>query len=175
MGWNFWNLVVSVGSLVIAVSFAVFVLNVILSRNNPPAGADPWDARSLEWITASPPPAHNFDQVPQVSDRDELWYRKYASGPDADAPVRVPVGGAGEDNPGGPYGDKVSGKTAKELGIHMPDPSWYPLLLALGLPIAAYGVFYEGALMIGLLAVGAVITFGSMVGWALEPSAEEHH
>lgn len=174
MGWNFWNAVVGVGSLIIAVSFVVFVVNVVVSRNNPPAGADPWDARSTEWLTASPPPAHNFDQVPVISDNDELWYRKYAS-QDGDTPVRVPAGAADDDNPGGPYGDRVSGKTATELGIHMPDPSWFPLLLAVGLPIAAYGVLFDGALMIALFAVGGIITFGSMIGWALEPSAEEHH
>jgi cytochrome c oxidase subunit I len=174
MGWNFWNLVVGVGAIVIAVSFVVFVANVWLSRKNPPAGADPWDARSVEWLTSSPPPVHNFDAVPVISDRDELWYRKYA-GSDTDKPVRVPVGASDDGNPGGPYGDKVSGKTAKELGIHMPDPSWFPLILAVGLPIAAYGVFYEGATMIALLAVGGIVTFGAMLGWALEPSAEDHH
>ncbi len=175
MGWNTWNLVVSIGSLVIALSFIVFVINVIISRNNPPAGADPWDARSVEWLTSSPPPVHNFDKVPTISDRDELWYRKYASASDDTAPVRVPAGASAEANPGGTYGDPVSGKSAKELGIHMPDPSWFPMLLAIGMPIAAYGVFYEGAAMIALLAVGGIITFGSMIGWALEPSAEEHH
>ena len=174
MGWNFWNLVVGVGALIIAASFIVFVLNVIMSRKEPHAGADPWDARSVEWLTSSPPPVHNFDEIPTISDRDELWYRKYAQSPDTE-PVKVPAGGAGEENPGGPYGDKVSGKTAKELGIHMPDPSWFPLLLSIGLPIAAYGVFYEGVTMIALLAIGGVITFGAMLGWALEPSAEEHH
>jgi cytochrome c oxidase subunit 1 len=176
MGWNFWNLVVSIGSVVIAVSFITFVVNVIISRNNPPAGADPWDARSVEWLTSSPPPVHNFDVVPTISDRDELWYRKYASTSDTVAPVRVPAGASDAvPNPGGAYGDKISGRSAKELGIHMPDPSWFPLILSIGLPIAAYGVFYQGALMVGLLAVGGIITFGAMIGWALEPSAEEHH
>jgi cytochrome c oxidase subunit I len=174
MGWNFWNAVVSAGSLVIALSFVVFVLNVLVSRKNPPAGADPWDARSVEWLTSSPPPVHNFDEIPIISDRDELWYRKYAGAEDQ-APVRVPAGASDVDNPGGPYGDRVSGKTAKELGIHMPDPSWFPLILAVGLPIAAYGVFYEGPRMIALLAVGGIITFAGMLGWALEPSAEAHH
>lgn len=174
MGWNFWNLVVGAGAIVIAVSFIVFVVNVIISRNEPAAGADPWDARSVEWLTSSPPPVHNFDEIPTISDRDELWYRKYAAAP-GNEPVKVPAGASGEENPGGPYGDKVSGKTAQELGIHMPDPSWFPLILSIGLPIAAYGVFYEGATMIALLAIGGVITFGAMLGWALEPSAEDHH
>ncbi|MGI9018912.1 MAG: cytochrome c oxidase subunit I [Euzebya sp.] len=175
MGWNFWNAVVGVGTLIIAASFLTFMVNVFLSRNNPPAGADPWDARSAEWLTSSPPPVHNFDVVPTVSDRDELWYRKYAGDADTTTPVRVPAGAADHENPGGVYGDKVSGKTAKELGIHMPDPSWFPLYLAIGLPIAAYGLLFEGVLMIGLITAGAIITFGSMIGWALEPSAEEHH
>ncbi len=43
-----------------------------------PAGNDPWDARSLEWISTSPPPAHNFDVVPEITELDELWHRKYA-------------------------------------------------------------------------------------------------
>ncbi|MEE8600205.1 cytochrome c oxidase subunit I [Euzebya tangerina] len=176
MGWNFWNAVVSIGSLVIALSFAIFVINIIVSRNNPPAGADPWDARSVEWLTSSPPPVHNFDDIPVISDNDELWYRKYASTSDEDAPVRVAAGGSDDENPGGPYGDRVSGKTAKELGIHMPDPSWFPLLLSLGLPIAAYGVFFEDRItMTAFFAVGGILTFGSMLGWALEPSAEEDH
>ncbi len=174
MGWNFWNAVVGVGALIIALGLLVFFANVFVSRNNPKAGADPWDARSLEWITSSPPPVHNFDDIPVVSDRDELWYRKYA-GSEGGSPVRVPVGGSDVENPGGPYGDKVSGKTAKELGIHMPDPSWFPLTLAIGLPVAAYGVFFDGPLQIALFAVGGILIFGSMLGWALEPSAEDHH
>ena len=173
MGWNFWNAIVGIGALIIAASFIVFVVNIWMSRKNPAAGADPWDARSVEWLTSSPPPVHNFDEIPTISDRDELWYRKYTQAPDAE-PVRVPAGGS-TDNPGGPYGDRVSGKTAKELGIHMPDSSWFPLTLSLGLPIAAYGVFYEGATMVALLAIGGIITFGSMIGWALEPSAEGDH
>ncbi|AEW44623.1 cytochrome o ubiquinol oxidase subunit I [Serratia symbiotica str. 'Cinara cedri'] len=37
---------------------------------------DPWNARTLEWSTSSPPPLYNFAVVPQIHDRDEFWYLK---------------------------------------------------------------------------------------------------
>jgi cytochrome o ubiquinol oxidase subunit 1 len=38
--------------------------------------ADPWNGRTLEWATASPPPAWNFAVLPQVADIDAFWKRK---------------------------------------------------------------------------------------------------
>jgi cytochrome o ubiquinol oxidase subunit 1 len=38
---------------------------------------DPWDGRSLEWATASPPPAFNFAVLPQVSGEDAWWEFKH--------------------------------------------------------------------------------------------------
>ena len=43
-----------------------------------PEPADPWDARSLEWMTPNPTPHHNFDEIPTVTHLDEFWHRKYA-------------------------------------------------------------------------------------------------
>jgi cytochrome c oxidase subunit I len=56
------------------VGVAVFILNLIVSfRSGARAGADPWDAWTLEWATASPPPEYNFIKTPVVRSRRPLW------------------------------------------------------------------------------------------------------
>src|SRR5258707_15838592 len=55
-GWDFWNLLSTIGAFIIALSVLAFMINFILSeRRKTPAGAKPWDAATLEW-GASPPP-----------------------------------------------------------------------------------------------------------------------
>jgi cytochrome c oxidase subunit 1 len=52
---------------VLAVAYLLPVVYLIWSlRNGPPAGPNPWDAKGLEWQTASPPPTHNFETIPVV-------------------------------------------------------------------------------------------------------------
>ncbi len=63
---GFWNLVATIGTFVLAIGILLFLINVWISRKNPPAPLDPWDARSLEWLTTSPPKPHNFDRTPTV-------------------------------------------------------------------------------------------------------------
>jgi cytochrome c oxidase subunit 1 len=41
-----------------------------------PAGSNPWDASTLEWATASPPPPYNFARIPVVEGPDPLWERR---------------------------------------------------------------------------------------------------
>jgi cytochrome c oxidase subunit I len=65
--WNDLNLVSTIGSFVMAVSMVIFLVNFVLSlRNGKPAGEDPWQGNSLEWVTSSPPPHHNFHELPEI-------------------------------------------------------------------------------------------------------------
>jgi heme/copper-type cytochrome/quinol oxidase subunit 1 len=61
------NLIASIGSFVLAIGIIITLVNAVLSlKNGPRAGHDPWGGSSLEWFAVSPPPAHNFDVLPDV-------------------------------------------------------------------------------------------------------------
>ena len=163
-GFDFWNMVSTIGAFIIAASMALFAANMLLSwrkhRHHPVAvGPDPWDARSLEWMTASPTPAHNYDEVPTVSHLDEFWTRKY--GEDATGKVvRI-------------HATEEVTQKGDAVGVHLPSPSYWPLVSALALPIIGYGMIFN----LGLAAVGGVVLVAGIYGWAYEPpdDPEAHH
>ena len=165
MGWDTMNLLATIGAFIIALSVLVFLVNVIYtSRRGPKATADPWDARTLEWSTSSPPPAYNFAHVPVVTHRDDLWHRKYTED-DEGRLVKLPAGAAVdiEDEAHAPV-DPHS--------IHMPSPSIWPMIFALALPILGYGFVFKNYF---LLAAGVVVALFGLNGWAIEPSTEPEH
>lgn len=156
---GFWNQVASVGAFVIATGVLLFLINVFrTTRKAEKAELDPWDARTLEWLTASPPKEHNFDVIPTVHALDEFFHRKYEE-VDQDGGSRL-----------------VRVKTVEEVHaelnakpdehMHLPSPSYWPIVLAFSLPIIAYGVIFN----ILLSVVGAVILLLASFGWVLEPS-----
>jgi len=82
-GWDFWNLVASLGVLFQGAAILVFLVNIVLAlRRGERAGNDPWDAWTLEWSTGSPPPPYNFETVPAVGSRRPLWDLKHPDDPD---------------------------------------------------------------------------------------------
>jgi heme/copper-type cytochrome/quinol oxidase subunit 1 len=66
-GMSFYNLLGSIGALVLALGIILTLVNAAASFNaGAPAGHDPWGGTTLEWFALSPPPPHNFDLVPDV-------------------------------------------------------------------------------------------------------------
>jgi cytochrome o ubiquinol oxidase subunit I len=75
--WYPWLLVAGVGSLIVLLGIAFQIAQLWLSirrraAQREPTG-DPWDARTLEWATASPPPAFNFAALPIVTGDEPYW------------------------------------------------------------------------------------------------------
>jgi cytochrome c oxidase subunit 1 len=163
-GFNTWNMVSTVGAFLIATSFLVFFWNIRKSykahKADPkPIPADPWDARSLEWSIQSPTPAHNFDITPTVHRLDDFWHRKYQENADGKL-VRVATA---EEivQPGNPE------------GVHLPSPSYWPLVISAGLPFVAWGLIFN----LWLCLPGALMIIGGIYGWVLEPATapEDDH
>ncbi len=82
-GWEGLNLVASIGVIFQAAATACLIWNIIRSlRKGARAGNDPWDAWTLEWATASPPPEYNFATLPEVRSSRPLWDLKHPEDPD---------------------------------------------------------------------------------------------
>ena len=75
--WRPWLLVAAVGALMILGGIACQVIQLVVSIRNRDdlrdLTGDPWDGRSLEWATASPPPAYNFAVLPHVEGEEAYW------------------------------------------------------------------------------------------------------
>ena len=151
-GWEFWNAFSTVGVFFLGLGLIVFLQNVVHSlRHGEKAGNDPWDGRTLEWTMSSPPPEYNFATIPTVKSRDAHWDEKYSQGDDG-RPVPVVRGAALEE--------------VAVHDIHMPTPSFYPLIVAVGLTLIAGGLISHLAVTI----IGGILAIAAIYGWAFEPA-----
>lgn len=156
----FWNLVASIGSFVLAIGVLFFLINIVYTaKRGQQSPADPWDARTLEWLTTNPPKPHNFDRIPVIHHLDEFFHRKYAE----DNATNTMQKYANAE-------DVIKGEQdAADEHIHLPSPSYWPILLASGIGVLCMGVVYGVPVMV----VGAGILVFSVFGWVLEPSVAD--
>ncbi|MFD1951190.1 cytochrome o ubiquinol oxidase subunit I [Sphingomonas arantia] len=136
-----WFVIAAIGAAMIAVGIAAFLIQIFVSVRNREAlrdtTGDPWNGRTLEWATSSPPPAYNFAFTPIVHDGDAY----------ADMKVR------GYDRP-------MTGFRA----IHMPKNTGTGVILAgfataLGFGMIWYIWWLAAASMLGLIATSIIHTF----------------
>jgi len=81
-----WNLISSLGFVLLALSFVPFLYSVVSSFRRPmTAGADPWHANSLEWATSSPPPPHNFTWLPPIRSERPVFDLRWVNHRDVSA------------------------------------------------------------------------------------------
>jgi cytochrome c oxidase subunit 1 len=146
LNFTFLNRLETLGSLILGLAFLVFLVNIWKTwRSKVAAPADPWNGATLEWSIPSPPQEFNFAELPQVHGRDALWERKREAGGQVPEPQRV------------------SG-----AGIHLPNPSFRPFIVAVGVAVTLGG-FIGGSHLVTHL-VGLAILFYGIFSWAFEPA-----
>jgi cytochrome o ubiquinol oxidase subunit 1 len=78
--WRPWLLIAAGGAAIILVGIIFQIAQLVVSIRNRnelrDETGDPWNGRSLEWATSSPPPAYNFAVLPDVEGRDAYWAMK---------------------------------------------------------------------------------------------------
>ena len=159
---QFWNIIVTIGAFIIAISIIIFMINWIFSkRNGEKAPFDPWDARTIEWTIPSPTPEWNFSKAPHVKALDDFWHAKYE-----------------EDDEGRAIRKDSADQLLIELeeeglnpkeNIILPNPSYFPIVLASGLPFLGYAVIYKS---IPLAIIGSLLLLIGSFGWGTEPLEE---
>jgi cytochrome c oxidase subunit 1 len=145
------NLLSSIGAAIFALSFVLMLWNIFKSLNHGEmAGDNPWDAPSLEWATASPPPPYNFDRIPVVTSRYPLW---------SDREVLPVASGLALDTREIVLSTVAGGRP--DLLTTSPRPSIWPLLAAV-----AVGATFLGSIFTGWAVVWGAIPIGiTLIGW----------
>jgi cytochrome c oxidase subunit I len=158
MGWDMLNLITTIGSFVFAIGVLLFFINVAISlRSGARAGANPWDAPTLEWSIPSPPPPYNFAVIPTVASRHPLWEDRLDEG---DARSTLDYGMTLD------MARETLATTAMDAEperiVEMPEDSYAPLLLSVGLSVLFVGLLLKEWPVVG---VGLLLTCAALLFW----------
>jgi cytochrome o ubiquinol oxidase subunit 1 len=92
-----WFQLAAFGAFLIALGIGSFLIQLYVSFRNREAlrdtTGDPWNGRTLEWSTSSPPPQYNFAFTPIIHDADAWWQMKqhgYKRPLDGFIPIHMP-------------------------------------------------------------------------------------
>lgn len=159
LGWDGLNLLSTAGSIVIGMSVLVTAWNLLRSlRRGEHAPPNPWDAGTLEWATASPPPTWNFAHQPVATDAHPLWRERESlpcmSGLALDKRELLLTSGV---------------EARPDVRETSPGPSIWPLATALAVAALFVGSIYTPwAVVIGALPVTV-----TLIGWFWPKSLRE--
>ncbi|MGE3270307.1 MAG: cbb3-type cytochrome c oxidase subunit I, partial [Chloroflexota bacterium] len=177
VNWLGWNMVCTIGAFTIMCGTLVFIYNIFQTMRRPKdAGNDPWDGATLEWGLPSPPPIYNFAVPPVVRSRDAYWaWKRRPQAVEAgDTEATVTVGGHAvghveiEEPPSEAYlAQEQNERHIDPSTMHLPNPSFFPLITAAGLVCLAAGVIFGYALSVA----GVLYMIVGIGGWALEPAS----
>ena len=172
MGFSFWNLVETIGAFILATGDPDLPRSTPCGPTSAPRNAplDPWDARTLRVDDDQPAEGAQLRRHPERAlDRRVL-------------PPQVRGGrGVGRLHQGRQAEEIIADQEAhRDAHIHMPSPSYWPLVIAVGLPIVAIGLIFShvisvvGALVIAdrRVRLGAGAVGGG--GRRLRPAVRQH-
>ncbi|WP_333875144.1 cytochrome c oxidase subunit I [Methylobacter sp.] len=163
-GWDTLNFVTTIGAFLFAIGVLLFVANVALSlRRGEKSGPNPWDASTLEWAVASPPPPYNFAVIPTVASRHPLWESHLSEeGSDSSVLDRGPLLAQGRETMGVTVLDGEP-----DVILKMPPDSFAPLVMAVLLTALCYSALIHSGWLCALSTVGIL---GCLLIW-LWPTA----
>lgn len=155
LGVGGWNMLISISAFVFGLGVLLFFYNLLRSLSvGEPAGANPWDAPTLEWSVPSPPPPQNFDVIPIIASRNPLWEDRLE---DVHEKSELDHGYLLDD------GRETIGTSIldaePEVILRMPGDSLLPVSLAVAVTVIFAGLLGHWWVVsaIGLLAVLAVL------------------
>jgi cytochrome c oxidase subunit 1 len=170
-------MVCTIGAFIIAAGILTMIINFIRTLLGPKdAPNDPWDGATLEWSLPSPPPVYNFRVEPIVRSRDAWWaWKRRRQAVEAGENVATltlaghEIGHAEfeEEHPSEEYLAQEANFTHGDPSkIHMPNPSFFPLIAALGLVTMAVGMIFSYVLAV----IGFLYLVVAVGAWAMEPT-----
>ncbi|SDB91798.1 cytochrome aa3 quinol oxidase subunit I [Shouchella lonarensis] len=133
-GWLTLNFISTIGAVMMAIGFALFVYNIYYSFRyaQRDTTGDPWDGRTLEWATSSAvPPFYNFAKLPEVKSRDAFWDWK--------------ENGIDPNN------------ISSYEKIHMPNNTWISPVMCLMMFIASFALVFSWFWLASLGALGIIV------------------